>query len=141
MSIALNHKENSSLLEIEARGKLTHDDYRDLMPKVERLIHQHGQIRMLFEMVDFHGWEASAMWDDTKFGVKHFADISRIAMVGDKAWEKAMSIICRPFTKAEVRYFDRSELGAAREWLDAPRKVHASDMAPGSGNDARGPHP
>jgi hypothetical protein len=140
MSIALNHKENSSLLEIEARGRLTHDDYLSLMPEVERLVREHGRMRMLFEMVDFHGWDAAAMWDDAKFGARHFSDISRIAMVGDKTWEKAMGVLCRPFTGAQVRYFDRADLGAAREWLDAPQRVHPGEMGPGNGNDPRGPH-
>jgi hypothetical protein len=124
MPFALSQKENSSLLEIEARGKLTHADYLELIPELERMVARHGRIRLLFHMVDFHGWEPAAFWDDARLAISHAADISRIAMVGDKTWERAMSVIFRPFAKAEMRYFDRSDLSLAREWLETPHVEH-----------------
>jgi hypothetical protein len=68
-------------------------------------------------MQDFHGWEASALWQDIKFDFKHFADIERLAMVGDKKWEKWMSDFCRPFTTAKIRYFGKEEAEAAQRWV------------------------
>jgi hypothetical protein len=38
-------------------------------------------------------------------------------MVGEKRWQKGMAGFCRPFTKAEIRYFDVSQAKEAREWL------------------------
>ena len=122
MPITLNQNEGSNVLEVVVSGKLTHEDYEHFVPRVERMVKEHGKIRVLLDMVDFHGWEAAALWDDTKFTFKHFCDISRIAMVGDKKWEKAMSAFCRPLTSAEVRYFDWSELNEASAWLEVPRK-------------------
>ena len=58
------------------------------------VIADHGKIRVLFEMRDFHGWEAGALWEDVKFDFKHFSDIERAAMVGDKTWEKWMATFC-----------------------------------------------
>ena len=55
--------------------------------------------------------------DDIKFDAKHFKDIDRLAMVGDKTWERGMSMFCRPFTTATVRYFDREAGADARAWL------------------------
>lgn len=69
-------------------------------------------------MKDFHGWEAGALWEDIKFDVKHFRDIERLAMVGERKWEKGMSLFCKPFTTAEIRYFERGEAAQAREWLE-----------------------
>ena len=60
---------------------------------------------------------AGALWDDIKFDLKHFADIERLAIVGEKAWEKGMSVFCRPFTAASIRYFDRAAVEEARGWL------------------------
>ncbi len=77
----------------------------------------HGKISVLFEMVDFHGWGAGALWDDIKFDIKHFSDIDRLAMVGDKKWERGMSAFCRPFTSAKIQYFDRKDIGQAHTWL------------------------
>ena len=58
------------------------------------------------------------MWEDIKFDVKHFKDIERLAMVGDKKWEAGMAAFCKPFTTAKVRYFDESEIDAARTWIE-----------------------
>jgi hypothetical protein len=70
-------------------------------------------------MIDFHGWNTGALWEDIKFGLKHFMDIERIAMVGDKKWEKGMSAFCKPFTTAKIRYFDPSQVEEARTWLES----------------------
>ncbi|MDH5552887.1 MAG: STAS/SEC14 domain-containing protein, partial [Nitrosomonas sp.] len=61
-------------------------------------------------------WTASAAWEDTKFGVRHFSDIERLAIVGDKTWEKGMAYFCKAFTLAKVRYFDVSERDEAQAW-------------------------
>ena len=39
--------------------------------------------RVLFDMTDFEGWESGAMWEEIKFDLRHFADIERLAVVGD----------------------------------------------------------
>ena len=118
MAIQLTEKSGGKTLEVRVSGKLVHEDYQHFVPEFERLIKQHGKLRLLFEMVDFHGWEPGAAWDDLKLGVKHYADLERIAMVGDKQWEKAMSLFCKPFTTAEVRYFDIARAAEARAWIE-----------------------
>jgi len=117
MAVKLTESAGGRMLEIQVSGKLTHDDYRQFVPEFERLVKEHGKIRLLFEMVDFHGWKLGAMWDDIKFDAKHFADIERLAMVGDKTWEKGMSAFCKPFTKASIRYFDHTAISEARAWI------------------------
>jgi hypothetical protein len=69
-------------------------------------------------MADFHGWDAGALWEDIKFDIRHFADIERLAMVGDKKWQHGMATFCKPFTKATIRYFHHAEATQARKWLD-----------------------
>jgi hypothetical protein len=117
MTIQLNETEGGKVLEVQVSGKLVKEDYQHFVPEFARLVKQHGKLRVLFEMVDFHGWEAAALWADVKFDLTHFSDIERLAMVGDKKWEKGMSMFCRPFTTAKIRYFDRAAGGEARAWL------------------------
>lgn len=119
MAIQVNETDAGRTIEVRVSGKLVHEDYRRFVPEFERLAKQHGKLRVLFEMADFHGWDTAALWDDVKFDVKHFSDIERLAMVGDKRWEKAMAAFCRPFTTAKIRYFDRTALHEARSWLGA----------------------
>ena len=49
------------------------------MPVVEAAIKEHGKVRMLVVMHDFHGWTAGALWEDIKFDMHHFRDIGRLA--------------------------------------------------------------
>jgi len=70
-----------------------------------------------FDMTGFHGWDAAAMWEDIKFDTKHFADIERLAIVGDKKWQQGMATFFKPFTKATIRYFDHDDAAEARKWL------------------------
>ena len=102
---------------IKLSGKLTAADYEHFVPAVEAIVKERGRVRLLLEMHDFHGWELAAAWEDTKFGMRHYHDIERMAMVGDKAWEKGMAMFCKPFTKAAINYFDLSEADAARAWI------------------------
>jgi hypothetical protein len=51
--------------------------------------------------------------------LKHWKDIERLAVVGDKKWEKGMAAFCKPFTKAQIRYFDISQLEEARQWCES----------------------
>ena len=68
-------------------------------------------------MTDFHGWQVGALWEDIKFDAKHFRDIERLALVGDRQWEKGMAVFCKPFTTAKVRYFPSEKLDEAANWL------------------------
>jgi len=117
MAIELTEHENGKILEVAVSGKLNADDYAVWVPKLEQLINQHGKVRILFVMHDFHGWTLSAMWEDLKFDLKHFRDIERLAMVGQTKWQQGMAAFCRPFTTAKIRYFDHDQIDAARAWV------------------------
>ena len=119
MAVQLTEKNGGKVLEVAVSDKLTHNDYEHFVPAFERLVSQQGKIRVLFEMTDFHGWEMAALWDDIKFDLKHFADIERLAMVGDKRWERGMAAFCRPFTRATIRYFAAARIDEGRRWLVA----------------------
>jgi hypothetical protein len=74
-------------------------------------------LRLLVILEDFNGWTAGALWEYIKFDIKHFRDIERIAIVGEKRWHEAMALFCKPFTTAAVKYFHQFELSDAPEWL------------------------
>jgi hypothetical protein len=117
MPIKLNEENGGNVLAIHVSGKLASSDYEHFVPAFDRLVSQNGKLRVLFDMSGFHGWEAGALWADTKFALKHFSDIERLAMVGDKKWQHGMATFCKPFTKATVRYFDQAQAAEARTWL------------------------
>jgi len=117
MTIQLNEDNGGKILEVYVSGKLAKEDYERFVPEFERLLLQYGKLRVLFDMTAFHGWEARALWEDIKFDSKHFADIERLAMVGETKWQHAMATFCKPFTMAKIRYFDHADGEEARKWL------------------------
>ena len=117
MAVELVENAEAKTLEVSVSGKLSADDYETLEPGVDKLIESSGKIKILFIMHDFHGWDLGAVWEDIKFATKHCRDIEKVAMVGEKTWEKWMATICKPFTMSKIKYFDAGEDDAARQWL------------------------
>jgi hypothetical protein len=122
MPITFHQKDATGLLEVTLSGKVTHVDYEQLVPKIDTMVAQHGRIRLLADMTEFDGWDAHALWDETKLAAHHVANVSRIAIVGNGACEQIMSWLGRWLTKAQVRRFDPSEIAGARTWLETPSR-------------------
>lgn len=113
-----------NILGFELSGKLTDEDYQIFVPEIERNLKRHDKLRLLVVFKEFKGWDLHALWDDVKFDIQHFNDFEKIAMVGEKNWQKWMSIICKPFTMARVKYFEKREFTEAMEWIEKdPEKI------------------
>ena len=106
------------VLGIEAVGKVTHEDYRDvLIPKAQAMMAK-GPISMLYVIgKEASGFALEALWDDSTFGLRHWRDFSRIAVVTDQAWLRAAVSLFAPLTPAEVRLFATSALPEAKRWI------------------------
>jgi len=107
---------------IEASGKITHEDYRGtLIPRAEAMM-ANGPVKMLYVLgQDFTGLELEALWDDSVFGLKHWYDFSRIAIVTDHAWLSTTINMFKPFFHGDVRLFSGADLPAAKHWIaDTP---------------------
>jgi hypothetical protein len=118
MPIQLKEENGGKILVMRVSGTLTKDEYAEMVPEFEQLVRRFGKVNVLFDMSGFDGWDAGAAWEDIKFDVKHFSDIDRLAMVGEKKWQKVMAGLSKPFTTATIRYFDHSEALQARKWLE-----------------------
>jgi hypothetical protein len=105
-------------LVVRATGKLTKEDYEAFLPKVDQLVRDHDRISILFDIQNLHGWHATAAWEDAKFAFHHFKDVERLAVVGEKRWHKVVTMLSKPFTQAEVRYFTGAQSEQAHQWLN-----------------------
>ncbi len=118
MPIQLLASHEGKTITVHVSGKLVAADYEHFVPEFDRLVGIHGKLRVLFDMTAFHGWTTGALWEDTKFASHHFNNIERLAMVGEKKWQEGMALFCKPFTKAEVKYFEHTDASEARKWLE-----------------------
>lgn len=116
---AVEIETSGNVLEVRVSGKLTKEFYEAFVPAVDALVAGGKKVRILFEMRDFHGWTAGAMWADTKFALQHWNDIERLALVGEKKWQQGMAVFCKPFTKAKIEYFDVADRAKAKAWVAA----------------------
>ncbi len=119
-AVEMAKSNENNIVSVRLTGKLTKDDYETFVPALEESIAEHGKIRLLVDLVDFHGWTAGALWEDIKFDAKHFRDIERLALVGDSKWEKGMATFCRPFTTAKIKYFNTAKREKAVQWIEEP---------------------
>ena len=71
-----------------AKGKVTASDYESvIIPAVEEEFSRHKKIRCLYHVgEEVSGFEAGAVWDDTKLGFKHLAGWEKVAVVSDIGW-------------------------------------------------------
>ena len=59
---------NGNILIVSASGKLTDQDYKEiLIPRLQSIIREHEKAILLDMGDEFYGWEAAALWDDAHF--------------------------------------------------------------------------
>jgi hypothetical protein len=118
MALQLCSENDGKLMVVHLSGKLHKEDYVHFVPAFEEAVKKVGKLRILMEK-DFHGWDIGGLWEDIKFDMKHFKDIDRLAMIGEKKWEQWMAKFCKPFTSATIKYFTYAQSAEARAWITA----------------------
>ncbi len=108
---------DEKIFAFKATGKLTDEDYKAFLPRLTTINHKYGPLSLLVELEDFQGWELKAAWDDFKYGREHQSDFVRIAVVGEKRWHKWVTELANIMSETEIRFFDRSQLQEAWDWL------------------------
>jgi hypothetical protein len=85
--IEIMPESRGNVLDVRASGKLTHDEYRQLLiPRLESLFAEHDKLNVLFLMdANFKIWELDAAWDDASYGPKHNAGFCKPAVAGGPA--------------------------------------------------------
>ena len=108
-----------NVVAIRATGTVTGDDYENmLIPLIEQKLDQHDKIRLLYHLgPEFAGYDAGAMWDDTKIGLEHLTHFEKIAVVTDVDWVIRLVKAAGFLIPGEVRCFANSELAAAQTWI------------------------
>ncbi len=108
-----------NVLGVEAKGKVTGTDYESLLiPAVEEILERHGRMRFLYLLGnEFEGFDAKAVWDDAKVGLRHIRSWERVAVVTDVEWIRTMVKAFGFVMPGDIRVFGNRELAEARQWL------------------------
>ena|SRR5581483_7098552 len=107
------------VLGFNATGTVTAKDYElVIIPALEAQFARREKVRFLYHLGDaFSGFEAGAMWDDMKLGLKHPAAWERMAVVSDVEWIRAAVKIFGLGIPGHVRVFHNRELAEAKRWI------------------------
>ena len=115
-------KRADGVLHIFADGQLTTEDYAGFVPRFETLAGE-GPTAMRIELGPaFTGWSLAALWRDLKFDYRHREQFGRMAVIGDKRWEKWGTDLTNPLFPGEMRFFERGQEADAEEWLLSERQ-------------------
>lgn len=111
---------SGNVLGIQASGKLTEEDYKEiLIPRLEEIAGAGEKAAILLYMDDsFEGWELEAMWQDFKVGIgKYRHDFHKFALVGAPKWVDILMELDGIVTSATVKTFEGGQLEEAWIWI------------------------
>ena len=110
-----------NVIALRAVGKLTKDDYQTVLdPAVERLVADHGELRVVIVVGDdFDGMTPGGSWEDTKFGLGHWSKWKRCAVVTDRDWVGNGARMFGWMLPGDVKVFEEDDLDDAIEWAAA----------------------
>jgi hypothetical protein len=106
---------------LRASGKLTREDYREVLEPVLQEAIASGEIRLLFTLTDFDGLAPGAWAEDAKTGlgawVRNHSAWKRFALVTDVDWvAKAMRAFAW-LAPGEVSVYGFDRLEEAKTWV------------------------
>lgn len=107
-----------NLLYAELSDMITKEDVEQVIPKTEEMINQYGKIKFLVILNQVKGYTIGGFLADFGFYFKHKDAFDYAAIVGDKSFEKAMIEIMDKLCPGKAKYFDISEVEAAKKWIN-----------------------
>ena len=98
-------------------GKVTVEDYQQLEPEIQALVDQYDAVCLLLDLQAFAGEEVMAWLPDLRFGHHFHDEIEKMAIVGDKRWQKWLAALADPFYAKDAQFFHAEEAEQAWAWL------------------------
>ena len=108
---------SGNVLGYKFTGTITVDDFKKMEPEVDALVQKEGNVRILFNLTGFKWEKIDALVADLKFGHKFHEKIQKLAVVGDKTWEKWITQLALRFYAKEAKYFPSADTAKAWSWL------------------------
>jgi SpoIIAA-like len=104
-----------------ASGKLSREDYHDVLEPTLREAAEAGAIRMVFRLSDFDGVKPGAWYEDVKtglgLGIGHHSAWKRSAIVTDVDWVGKAFQFFAWMTPGEVKLYGLDQFEEAKRWV------------------------
>lgn len=118
LSIGIERIEGTDFfIALKAVGKLSHEDYVIITPMIDSALAevQQPKAKVLLDASQLEGWEPRAAWDDFKLGLKHGREFEKIAIYGNRDWQRMAARVGAWFVSGDIRYFETEQDAIA--WL------------------------
>ncbi|MHB9140028.1 MAG: SpoIIAA family protein [Victivallaceae bacterium] len=105
------------LVAVKVSDKLTKDEFLQVKTELEKNISQYGKFRFLVEASDLKVPEAGFFVEDFKFIIHNHQYAEKVALIGDKRWEKIWMEFIKLITSVNAIFFDSCEQEKAWKWI------------------------
>jgi hypothetical protein len=110
------------VLGFKASGKISGDEYQEMMKPIYELLEKGGPVNLLFVVDDdFSGLDLEALWQDMKaagsVGLKHRGAWRRMALLTNKDWIRHGAAAFGWLAPGELRVLDLDKQADAVTWL------------------------
>jgi hypothetical protein len=96
---------SGNVLGFKVSGDVVKANYDVMVPAVEAALKTDEMVTVLLDMTEFK-WEKVEAWgSDLKFGREFHDKIAKMAIVGEKTWEKWLTKLVDPFYAKEAKFF------------------------------------
>ncbi len=89
----------------------------NFLPKIEKMLQQHGEIRILIFYKHFKGWEKEAAVMDLYTTARYGRHIVKMALVNPPEREIVSKTVKKSLLAGDLQFFAKEDLARALEWV------------------------
>lgn len=104
------------VLGLKIRGNITKADYEIMVPEIQAIVNKEESVSVLLDIEQFKGEDVDAWGDHFKMFQDYHRKIDKIAIIGDKTWEKWMTKLAEP-VYSKSKFFYPKDIELAWKWL------------------------
>ncbi|MGH7588975.1 MAG: STAS/SEC14 domain-containing protein [Gemmatimonadota bacterium] len=116
--IEIDDRSQGRVIAIRATGKISADELGPVLERLERVIAEHGKVRLLVHVENLGMFSPGAFKDDARFSLEHAGDVERVAVVADGLLFGTYVRTAAKLIPGEVRRFKTKELDEAWGWIE-----------------------
>ena len=109
---------NDGVVIAKLMGKLEPSAYEGIEAELASVMSENEHVKLLLDLREFDGWSGlSALGNHLSLVREHRRKPERIAIVGNKAWQRLAEKIMSQFVNAKAHFFDGDDYDGAIAWV------------------------
>lgn len=110
--------QRGNVVGLKVDGKITEEEFDKIASYCEDKLKEFQDIRLYAELKSYGGMSPKAVLKDIKFGIKHWQQIEKEAIITDQQWmQKVADAADKLFPNIEVKAFPFEEDKWAKKWI------------------------